>query len=247
MMGPNIHFQLAGEAARVLNLLGIDNAALNRHIHCPLPAHEDSDPSFRDEKRNRYFCTCTQKGGSLVDLVIAMEKASDFKEAVRYLRFKLRLNGSGASWPSPVRLQVAGPASGPAATLAVSSNSSPQYQNIHSAINEFDEYLKRCIPAHHHPYCRTKKIAPVGALYDRNSGDLVLPLHDVNRVTTGYQIISPLGQKRFAKNSRLRGSGLLLGSIESGLLIFKVLLCRRGYLNSYIFSAQQTDTRHVQC
>ena len=62
MMGPNIHFQLAGEAARVLNLLGIDNAALHRHIHCPLPEHEDSHPSFRvDEKRNRYFCTCNPK------------------------------------------------------------------------------------------------------------------------------------------------------------------------------------------
>lgn len=217
MMGPNIHFQLAGEAARVLNLLGIDNAALHRHIHCPLPEHEDSHPSFRvDEKRNRYFCTCNPKGGSLVDLVIAMQKASDFKEAVSYLRSRLRLNGSGASRPSPVRPQVTGPASGTAATLAVTSNVSSQKQNIPSGINEFDEYLKRCVPAHQHPYCRAKKIAPVGALYDRNTGDLVLPLLDVNRVTTGIQLISPNGQKMFVKGSRLRGSGLLLGTIENG-------------------------------
>ena len=96
MTGPNIHTQLVGQAEPLLKVLGIDETALRRHILCPLPTHDDHRPSFRVDRRdNRYYCTCTPRGGSLVDLVIAMGQATDFRTAVGFIRQHLPHIGGG--------------------------------------------------------------------------------------------------------------------------------------------------------
>lgn len=217
-MVPNIHEQLIGEAPRVLELLGIDEAALHRHIRCPLPNHADLHPSFRvNGDANCYYCTCTPRGGSLVDLVIAMQKAIGFRKAVSYLRDELRLEH--AALRRPLATAPTPPTTMQSPTMAAASAIAQSANAMRRVPNEFDEYLKRCVPAHQHPYCHTKKIAPVGAHYDRVTGNLALRLHDVDGVTTGIQLISPAGNKWFAEGSKMRGNGLLLGTIEKNSVL----------------------------
>ncbi len=215
-MHADIHTQLRGHAEAVLDLLGIDPAALHRHIRCPLPDHADRHPSFRvDEGANRYYCTCNPRGGSLVDLVINMHVAGDFKSAVRFLRQHLKLGSSvtvfGAQpavlLPAPRSLAGVSPADPWAPLPQVDTDVLPE-------INPFDEYLKRCGPAYQHPYARKKRIAPVGAFLDPVTGNLVLPVHDADEEIRGIQLISAAGEKWFAEGSALRGHGLLLGSVH---------------------------------
>lgn len=61
--------QLAtGREQDILDALGIDRHRTNQHITCPLPAHDDKDPSFRfDLNKGKYFCTCGD--GDLIDIV----------------------------------------------------------------------------------------------------------------------------------------------------------------------------------
>lgn len=219
-MAPNIHDQLVGKAAQVLDLLGINDAALHRHIRCPLPAHADLHPSFRvDEQANCYYCSCTQRGGSLVDLVMAMQKAGSFWDAVCYLRDELRLHDPAPAHRPPMNLPAPASIASLPTPAVVTAPQSSVATNLQFASNAFDDYLKRCTAVHQHPYCHAKKIPPIGAYHDRVMGHLVLPLHDVNGVTTGIQLISPSGRKWFVEGSRMRGNGLLLGTIERDSLL----------------------------
>jgi Toprim domain len=217
MMGPNIHTQIGGQAEHVLNVLGIDPVALRRHIHCPLPTHDDHRPSFRvDRRSNRYYCSCTPRGGSLIDLVIAMGVATDFKSSARFLREQLPMIGGGSvdnykplTVPKPIPKPSVSPH--PQTITALPEHDSDLHPSLDA--NAFDEYLKRCVPVQQHPYVRAKRIAPVGAMVDQRMGHLVLPLRDVDGVTRGVQMISGNGDKWFADGTHLRGHGLLLGSI----------------------------------
>ena len=215
-MHTNIHTQLRGHAAAVLDLLGIDPAALHRHIRCPLPDHADRRPSFRvDEQANRYYCTCNPRGGSLVDLVINMHVAGDFKSAVRFLRQHLKLDSRVTVFGAQPAILL--PAPGSLAGVSPADPWAPLQQRDTPPlpdINPFDEYLKRCIPAYQHPYARKKRIAPVGAFLDPVTGNLVLPVHDADDEIRGIQLISAAGEKWFAEGTALRGHGLLLGSVH---------------------------------
>lgn len=66
--------------AEVLRALGIGwPAARGDHIHCPLPGHDDHDPSWRwAEDKSCWFCTCGS--GSIFDVVMRIEGV-DFEAA----------------------------------------------------------------------------------------------------------------------------------------------------------------------
>ena len=217
MMGPNIHTQLVGQAERLLKVLGIDETALRRHILCPLPAHNDHRPSFRIDRRdNRYYCTCTPRGGSLVDLVVAMGQATDFKTSVQFIRQRLPHIGVGPvdeykplTIPRP--LSVSHCSSPPDWFGSLPDHDSEVHPDV--GAKDFDGYLARCVPASLHPYVRAKRIAPIGAMIDPRIGHLLLRVHDVAGVTNGIQLISERGEKWFAEGTHLRGKWLLLGSI----------------------------------
>ncbi len=67
----DIFTDISGKSSEILDLLGIDQRARFKHVHCPLPDHDDRHPSFRvDQKTERFICTCSPRGGSMIDLVI---------------------------------------------------------------------------------------------------------------------------------------------------------------------------------
>jgi putative DNA primase/helicase len=64
---------LIGREGEVLAALGI-NAPRRGHIRCPIPSHDDRNPSWRfDFRTGRWHCTCGS--GDIFDLVIAMGRA----------------------------------------------------------------------------------------------------------------------------------------------------------------------------
>ena len=74
---------LAGRERDLLARLGITQAKRGQHIRCPTPSHEDRNPSWRwDEDKRRYFCSCGN--GDILDLIIAMGRASDAKGAAQW-------------------------------------------------------------------------------------------------------------------------------------------------------------------
>ena len=86
----DIFKDISGKSVEILDLLGIDQRARFKHVHCPLPEHDDRHPSFRvDQKTERFICTCSPRGGSMIDLVIGMGHASNFVGATRWLRKNL--------------------------------------------------------------------------------------------------------------------------------------------------------------
>src|SRR4028118_2220943 len=71
----DIHAQVAGREGEVLGLLGIDPGPPRgaRHRPCPFPDHDDAHPSWRwDAGKRRWFCTCAEKGGTVLDAVMRM-------------------------------------------------------------------------------------------------------------------------------------------------------------------------------
>ncbi len=89
----DIKVQLEGRALDVLRLLRIHIYAASTQIPCPMCGSRGVGVSFNvREHQNRYYCTiCTPRGGSLVDLVIALGYAGNFHGAVTFLREKLEL------------------------------------------------------------------------------------------------------------------------------------------------------------
>jgi hypothetical protein len=81
---------LAGRENELVAALGI-TPTHRRHIRCPLPSHNDLNPSWRwIERRGRWYCTCGS--GDIFDLVIAMGRAHDFSSALRFVREVLGLS-----------------------------------------------------------------------------------------------------------------------------------------------------------
>jgi putative DNA primase/helicase len=194
----DIFKDIAGRASEVLSALGIDQHALQKHVHCPLPCHDDQDPSFRvDRKTERFFCTCTPKGASMVDLVIAMGYASDFIEATRWLRREMNIQFAGAH---PIRV-AANFVPPPAPDKARAK-----------AREEILRVLARCIAVPPmHPYTTKKGILPVGARYEPTLKCLVLPIHDADYELQGLELIHPDGSKSCVDGSKKSGNGLILG------------------------------------
>lgn len=78
---PDIHQEIQGRVPEILTALGIDPAALRKHIHCPFKAHEDRHPSFRiDASKARFYCSCTHGSGSMIDLVMRLHGHSTARQ-----------------------------------------------------------------------------------------------------------------------------------------------------------------------
>lgn len=75
---------VTGREQDILDALGIERHKRNHHIVCPLPAHDDSDPSFRfDLSKGKYFCTCGD--GDIVD-VVCQSRGMDVIQACNWIR-----------------------------------------------------------------------------------------------------------------------------------------------------------------
>jgi Toprim domain len=81
--------ELIGRKGEVLAALSIVPSRRG-HIRCPLPSHDDRNPSWRwDDRRGRWHCTCG--GGDIFDLVQAMGRAHDTASAMAFVREVLGL------------------------------------------------------------------------------------------------------------------------------------------------------------
>ena len=70
-------------------------------------------------------------------------------------------------------------------------------------------------PARSHPYLAAKGIQPHGLRQD-SRGNLLVPMHDVDRRLWGVQKISAEGRKLFMRDGRKQGTHTLLGELQPG-------------------------------
>src|SRR4051812_203324 len=89
----DIHQEIQGSVPELVAALGIDLKALQKHVHCPFENHEDRRPSFRvDARKARFYCSCTPRGGSMVDLVLRLLGHENASGAIKWIRAKLNCN-----------------------------------------------------------------------------------------------------------------------------------------------------------
>lgn len=70
-------------------------------------------------------------------------------------------------------------------------------------------------PARSHPYLAAKDIQPHGLRQD-SKGNLLVPMHDVDRRLWGVQKINEAGKKLFMRDGRKQGTHTLLGELQPG-------------------------------
>ena len=70
-------------------------------------------------------------------------------------------------------------------------------------------------PARNHPYLAAKGIQPHGLRQD-SRGNLLVPMHDVDRRLWGVQKINEAGKKLFMRDGRKQGTHTLLGELQPG-------------------------------
>ena len=70
-------------------------------------------------------------------------------------------------------------------------------------------------PARNHPYLIAKGIQPHGLRQD-SRGNLLVPMHDVDRRLWGVQKINEAGKKLFMRDGRKQGTHTLLGELQPG-------------------------------
>jgi phage/plasmid primase-like uncharacterized protein len=190
--------EIAGKSDVILDLLGIDQRARYTHVHCPLPSHDDRRPSFRvDKERERFFCTCTPRGGSMLDLVIAMQQAPNFVNAARWLR--RRLYGNNANYRR----------------ITVSSNFVTRSMSVQQVAdrNEILRVLAHCVDVpSFHPYVVKKGILPLCAKYEPILKNLVLPIHDNEYMLQGIEYIDRHENKFCVDGTLKAGNGLMIGN-----------------------------------
>src|SRR3954465_15896419 len=90
----DIHAEISGREIEVLRAIGIDPTPARGSMHrpCPFPGHDDANPSWRwDAEHRRFFCSCTEKGGSVLAAVMRVEGV-DFPAAVARVRALLALD-----------------------------------------------------------------------------------------------------------------------------------------------------------
>ncbi len=194
-----------GRATEILDLLGIDQRARYTHVHCPLPDHDDHNPSFRvDQKTERFVCTCSPRGGSMIDLVIAMGHAPNFVGAARWLR--KNLFGYARQYKQ-VRVSSA------FATHSIDKKDSADRAEILRV-------LAKCVdvPAFH-PYIMKKGILPLGALYEPILKNLVLPIHDSDYQLQGIEYIDRQENKFCVDGTRKSGNGLMIGNADGSPIL----------------------------
>lgn len=211
----DIHQEIAGRAPELVAALEIDAVALTKHIRCPFSEHEDRHPSFRiDATNGRFYCSCTHRGGSIVDLVMRLHRHNDARSAIGWIRAQLNRMTAPVDYDTKIgsgRMDCAKTV--PA--LSASKPSPSIFQpNFNAVLTQYDP--ANCSPGSVHPYARRKSILPIGALHDPKTNRLVLRIHDVSGRTRGIQFIDVAGEKRFARGSKLTGNGLLLGECRPG-------------------------------
>jgi hypothetical protein len=124
---------IMGNEHAILASLGIVLSG-KRHIRCPLPHHEDRNPSWRfDFEKSHYFCSCSS--GDLFDLWQGVGRAHSPGEAMADIRQLLGLPAAGPSSPETpqqraerLRLQAALQAKAERQALVRSAEEKARYE-----------------------------------------------------------------------------------------------------------------------
>jgi phage/plasmid primase-like uncharacterized protein len=197
----DIFKDIAGRTDEILDALGIDQRSRFRHIHCPIPCHDDHRPSFRvDVQKERFICSCSPIGGSMIDLVIAMGHAENFVEAARWLRRNLMIRMTTVK---PIHIED---------DYVENSNDKKEAANRDDMLRVFSHCVD--VPPFH-PYLAKKGILPLGARYEATLKSIVLPIHDSDYVFRGMEIIDDRGEKFCIDGTKKSGNGLMLGNPDS--------------------------------
>lgn len=190
--------EIAGRSSEILDLLGIDQRARYTHVHCPIPSHDDRNPSFRvKQSSERFHCSCIEGSGSMIDLVIAMGHAANFVEAARWLRKNL-------IGYTPQYKQIKIPNNFVTNTTSAKDASDR---------DEILRVLSHCVEVPlFHPYVLKKGILPLCAKYEPILKNLVLPIHDNFYQLQGIEYIDRQENKFCVDGTRKTGNGLMIGN-----------------------------------
>jgi phage/plasmid primase-like uncharacterized protein len=91
---------IEGRERELLGALRITPPAPGKRIRCPLPYHEDKNPSWRwDASDGCYHCTCSH--GDILDLIQQMGHASKASEAAAWAADALGLHDAQPRRPAP--------------------------------------------------------------------------------------------------------------------------------------------------
>ena len=192
----DIKRQLTGRAPEILALLGINPLAMTFGVDCPVNDHYAGLASFKvDSVANRYYCTCCKpSGASLVDLVIELEKASTFKDAVVFLRKNLGIEDESHML-----------------TTNSSATTDELGQNGEVVSKTLVQMLCMTRPAGFSKYCFKRKIPPLGANITVD-GNLYIPIRDSELLLKGILEIDLHGARLIHKDEPLAGSAIALGT-----------------------------------
>jgi phage/plasmid primase-like uncharacterized protein len=201
----DIFKDIDGRSAEILKLLGIDERARYTHVHCPLPDHDDRKPSFRvDQKTERFFCTCSPRGGSMIDLVIAMGHAPNFVGAARWLRKNIF---DHATKYKQVKI--------PNDFVTKTTDKRDAADRT-----EILRVLAKCVDVPLlHPYIMKKGILPLCARYEPILKNLVLPIHDSDYQLQGIEYIDRQENKFCVDGTRKSGNGLMIGNADGSPIL----------------------------
>jgi phage/plasmid primase-like uncharacterized protein len=201
----DIKKEIRGRTPEILEILGIDERALRRKVHCPLPSHNDEDPSFRvHTEKDRFYCSCYLRGGSMIDLVIKMERAKDFTEAARWLRRNLNSHVSKSN------------------RVKIPDSFIPETGNMKECSDReaILRVLARCVEVPlFHPYILRKGILPIGALFEPILKNIVLPIHDSDYKLQGIEYIDRQNNKFCVDGTKKSGNGLMIGNPDESRVL----------------------------
>src|SRR3954463_2392701 len=89
----DIHQRLAGRERELFEVLRTGLPKDGSHARCPFPDHTDEHPSWRwDQKKRRWFCSCTPKGGTVIEAIMRL-LGLDFAGAAAFALKTLHLDG----------------------------------------------------------------------------------------------------------------------------------------------------------
>ncbi len=196
---------IEGRSSEILDLLSIDLRARHTHVHCPLPDHDDRKPSFRvDNKTERFVCTCTPRGGSMIDLVIAMGHAPNFVGAARWLRKNLL--GYAYKYRK--------------VTIPNDFVTNTTDKRDAADRTEILRVLAKCVDVPLlHQYIMKKGILPLCARYEPILKNLVLPIHDSDYQLQGIEYIDRQENKFCVDGTRKSGNGLMIGNADQSPIL----------------------------
>ena len=223
----DIKTELAGRCSDVLLMLGINPLAMASQITCPIDAHQPRWPSFRvNPVTNRYYCSvCEPKGASFVDLVIKMNRASNFKEACQYLRLGLGLLTQHEPSAPHQPLEHMCDMPDPIAALGIESlfddaevGNEAHHPDRCDDEDELNELLKDSKEASWSQYTSVLKIAPLGAMA-LPGGSLAVPVRSNMGYLYGVLEIAPNGLRTVHNRKNLNGAATVLGELNGSEIL----------------------------